>query len=68
MPEDTVADPTDPGTRRPDAAPLKSHGDRFYPMRLPDFPPEIRLPEGVDADDPLSLFTINHGLDNREDE
>ncbi|PVH67331.1 hypothetical protein DL98DRAFT_579274 [Cadophora sp. DSE1049] len=58
MPEDTVADPTDPGTRRPDVPPLTSHGDKYYPMHLPNYPPEIRIPEGVDADDPLSLFTM----------
>ncbi|CZT42026.1 uncharacterized protein RSE6_01854 [Rhynchosporium secalis] len=27
-------------------------------MKLLHFPPEIRLPEGIDADDPLHLFTM----------
>lgn len=58
MPEDTVADLTDLGTRRPDILPLKSHGDKFYPIHLPDYPPEIRILEGVDVDDLLSLFTM----------
>ena len=37
MPEDTFADPTDPGTLHPDAAPIRSCGDYFTPIECPDF-------------------------------
>lgn len=41
MPEATEADPTGPGTRRPKAQPLKTKGDHFELMKLPDFSTEI---------------------------
>jgi hypothetical protein len=37
MPEETIFDPTDKGTLRPNAKPLRVKGDAFYPMKLPDF-------------------------------
>ena len=58
MPEDTVFDSTDKGTLRPNAKPLRTKGDAFYPMKLPDFGWEITLPEEVSADDPITLFTM----------
>jgi hypothetical protein len=58
MPEDTVADSTDPGTRRPKAPLLKTKSDHFEPMKLPDFATEIHLPDYVSPDDPITLFTI----------
>jgi len=58
MPEDTVFDPTDKGTLRPNAKPLQSKGDAFYPINLPNFGWEITLPEDVSADDPITLFTM----------
>jgi hypothetical protein len=41
MPEDIENDPTDQGTNRPNAAPLKKAGSEFKPMNLPDFSFEI---------------------------
>jgi Transposase IS4 len=58
MPEDTVFDSTDKGTLRPDAKPLRTKGDAFYPMKLPDFGWEITLPENASPDDPITLFTM----------
>ena len=58
MPEDTVFDPTDKGTLRPLAKPLRKKGDAFYPMDLPAFGWEITLPENVSADDPITLITM----------
>ena len=58
MPEETIFDPTDKGTLRPNAKPLQKKGDTFQPMKLPDFSWEIILPEHVSPDDPITLFTI----------
>ena len=58
MPEDTIADTTDPGTRRPKAAPLKTKGDHFEPMKLPSFDTEIHLPDHMSADDPITIFSL----------
>jgi hypothetical protein len=58
MPEDTIADSTDPGTRWPKAKPLETKSDRFDPMKLPDFHTEIHLPDHVSADNPIALFTM----------
>jgi hypothetical protein len=58
MPKDTVADPTDPGTRRPKENPLKTKGDHFTPMKLPKFDTEIHLPNHVSADSPITLFAM----------
>jgi hypothetical protein len=58
MPEDTVFDPTDKGTLRLNAKPLRTKGDAFYPMKLPDFGWEITLSEHVSPNDPITLFTM----------
>jgi hypothetical protein len=58
MPEDTVFDPTDKGTLRPNSPPLRTKGDAFIPMKLPDFSWEITLPENTSPDDPITLFTL----------
>lgn len=58
MPEATIADTTDPGTRRPQAKPLKTKGDHYEPMELPDFHPEIHFPDDVSPDDPITLFSL----------
>jgi hypothetical protein len=58
MPEDTIADTTDPGTCRPKALVLKTKSDHFEPMKLPDFEPEIYLPDYVSPDDPITIFTL----------
>jgi len=34
MPEDTVFDPTNKGTLRPNAKPLRKKGDTYYPIDL----------------------------------
>jgi hypothetical protein len=58
MPEDTEFDPTDKGTLRPNAPPLRNKGDVFKPMQLPNFGWEINLPEDASPDDPITLFTM----------
>jgi hypothetical protein len=58
MPELTVFDSTDKGTLRPDEEPLESTGDKFVPMKLPDFGWEIHLLENTSPDDPITLFTM----------
>ena len=62
MPEDTVFDPTDKGTLRPDAKLLRKKGDTFKPLNLPAFGYEITLPENASPDDPITLFTIYYTL------
>ena len=37
MSKETVFNPTDKGTLRPNAKPLRKKGDAFYPMNLLDF-------------------------------
>jgi hypothetical protein len=58
MPEETVFDPIDKGTLRPNAQPLRVKGDAFYPIELPDFGYEIALLENTSPDDPITLFTM----------
>ena len=58
MPELTVFDSTDKGTLRPDEEPLESTGDKFVPIKLPNFGWEIHLPENTSPDNPITLFTI----------
>jgi hypothetical protein len=58
MLEDIIADTTDPGTRRPKALALKTKSDHFEPMKLPDFEPEIHLPDHVSPDDPITIFIL----------
>jgi hypothetical protein len=58
MPEDTVFDPTDKGTLRPYAKPLRSKGDAFKPMQLLDFGWEVTLLDHTSPDDPITLFTM----------
>jgi hypothetical protein len=58
MPEETVFDPIDKGTLRPNAQPLRVKGDAFYPIELPDFGYEIALLENTSPDDLITLFTM----------
>jgi hypothetical protein len=37
MPKDTVLDSTDKGILCPNSPPLRTKGDTFIPMNLPDF-------------------------------
>ncbi len=58
MLELTVFDSTNKGTLRSDEEPLESIGDKFVPIKLPDFSWEIHLPENTSPDDPITLFTM----------
>ena len=58
MPEGTKFDTTDSGTLRPNAEPIAGIGDAFIPMKLPQFYPEITLPDTASQDDPISLFDL----------
>ena len=58
MPEDTVFDSTDKGTLRPNAKPLRTKGDAFYPIQLPDFNKDINLLENTSPEDLITLFTM----------
>jgi hypothetical protein len=58
MPEDIIADTTDPGTYRPKALVLKTKSDHFEPMKLLDFEPEIYLPDYMSPDDPITIFIL----------
>lgn len=58
MPKDTVEDPTDDGTLRPNEKPISKVGSGFEPMEIEDRDIEIHLPEGVDLDDPFTLFEV----------
>jgi len=58
MPEHTEFDPTDKGTLRPNAPLISKPGDKFDPMQLPPFHPRINLPDSIDPDNPISIFTM----------
>jgi hypothetical protein len=58
MPEDTITDTTDPGTRWPKALALKTKSDHFEPIKLPDFEPEIYLPDHMSPDNPIIIFIL----------
>jgi hypothetical protein len=58
MPEGTEPDPTDRGTQRPNAPPLRKKGDKFIPFECPDFDFEITLPPDSSPDDPITIFTL----------
>ena len=63
MPEDIINDPTDKGTKRPNAKPLLKAGHQFIPMILPDFEFDITLPDDVSPDDLITLFTMYYTLE-----
>jgi hypothetical protein len=58
MPKGVINDPTDRGTKRPNAKPIITAAHEFFLMYLPDFDFEITLPDDVSPDDPISLFTM----------
>lgn len=58
MPENTRADTTDSGTRRPDAPEISGQGTKFIPMKIPRRYFKIHLPEGVSPNDPISIFLL----------
>ena len=42
----------------PNAPPLQEKGDKFIPLKCPDFEAEITLPMNVSPDDSITLFTL----------
>jgi len=62
MPEDTILDPTNKGTLRPEGKALQKKGDVFYSMNLPNFNSKIHLPEHVNPNEPISLFAMYYTL------
>ncbi len=58
MPKDTVFDSTNKGTLRPNKDLLRSKGDEFKPMELPNQDQEVTLPNNVSPDDLVTLFTM----------
>jgi hypothetical protein len=63
MPKDTITNPTDPGTRRPKAQPLKAKGNTFIFIKLLDFETEIYLLDNTFPDNPITLFIIYYSLE-----
>jgi hypothetical protein len=58
MPKDTITDTTNPRTYWPKVLVLKTKSDHFEPMKLPDFEPEIHLPDHMSPDNPITIFTL----------
>ena len=58
MPDDTMFNPTNKGTLRPNEDLLRKQGSTFKPMQLPEFGQEITLPENASPDDLITLFTM----------
>jgi hypothetical protein len=58
MLEDTVPNPTDQGTQRPNAPLLQEKEDKFIPLKCPDFKAEITLLMNVSPDNSITLFTL----------
>jgi hypothetical protein len=58
MLEDTIFNPTNKGTLRPNAKLLRKKGDTFKPLNLPAFSYKITLLENASPDDLITLFTI----------
>lgn len=58
MPVNTVYDPTDKGTLRPNDAPIHQAGKAFIPLSVEYRPTQITLPEGVDPLKPITLFLL----------
>lgn len=58
MPEDTVYDPTDKGTLRPNEPTIRKVGTCFVPLEVDDRPTHLILPFGVTPERPYSLFEL----------
>ena len=58
MPADTVFDPTDKGTLRPNDPAIQEFNTSFVGMDIEDRPTQIILPEGVYPDQPYDLFKL----------
>jgi hypothetical protein len=63
MPEDIITNPTDQGILRPNAPPLRTKGEAFIPINLPDFGFQITLLEDASPNNPITLFTIYYPLE-----
>jgi hypothetical protein len=58
MPEDTIANTTNPGTCRPKVLALKTKNDYFEPMKLLDFEPKIYFPDHMSPNNPITIFIL----------
>jgi hypothetical protein len=58
MPKDVQFDPTDKGTLRPKAKPIRLKGDHFTPLECPPFNAFINLPPYVYPDDAFGIFKL----------
>lgn len=58
MPKDIIIDTTDPRTRQPKAAFLKTKKNHFEPMKLPNFETDIHLPNYISLDNPIIFFIL----------
>jgi hypothetical protein len=56
MTEGIEADPTDPGTQRPNVKPLRKSGTHFEPIELEEWDPQIALPDGMSPSTPMDIF------------
>ena len=63
MPNDTVFDPTDTGTLRPNERAIRKAGTCFKPMEIDERAPVITLLEGISPNDSYSLFKLYFTLD-----
>ena len=63
MPKDTVFNPTDLGTLRPNEPPIPKAGAAFQPLETDDRPTHIHLPDGVTPLDLYSLFKLYYLLE-----
>jgi hypothetical protein len=63
MAERTEPDPTDPGTLRPNAPPLKAPGAYFTPLEPKDWNYTINLPSHIDPWNPITLFLHYYNKD-----
>ncbi|PQE33719.1 transposase IS4 domain-containing protein [Rutstroemia sp. NJR-2017a WRK4] len=58
LPEGTIADPTDPGTLRPQYPPFTNLGTEFIPMNILIKSTMVHLPRSLIRSDPLEYFLI----------
>jgi hypothetical protein len=63
MLEGTEPDPTDQGTQRPNAPPLRKKGDKFIPFKCPDFDFKITFPPDIFSDNLITFFTLYYTLE-----
>ena len=56
-PTEAIADPTDPGTLRPNLPPEPAIGDHYNLRKYPQFHRKINLPPGVDNTDAFGIWS-----------